>query len=70
MQADMEGEVDMKLEGTMADMFAKLNPELYSEHIRTDHGKSVLYVRLQKALYGTLQASLLFWKRLTKLLKD
>ena len=28
MQADMEGEVNMKLEGTMADMFAKLNPEL------------------------------------------
>ena len=70
MQADMEGEVDIKSEGKMADMFAKLNPELYSEHIRTDNVKSVLYVRLQKALYGTLQASLLFWKRLSELLKD
>jgi hypothetical protein len=68
MQADMEGIVDMKLEGPMADMFAKLDPKLYSEHVRTEHGKSVLYVRLKKALYGTLQASLLFWKRLTVLL--
>ena len=30
MQVDMEGEVDTKLEGTMADMLAKLNPKLYS----------------------------------------
>ena len=60
MQADMEDEVDMKLEGTMADMFAKLDPKLYNEHIRTENGKSVLYVRLKKSLYGTLQASLLF----------
>ena len=54
MQADMEGEADMKLEGTMADMFAKLDPKLYSEHIRTENGKYVLYVRLKKALYSIL----------------
>ena len=60
----------MKLEGTMADMFAKLDPKLYSEHINTEKGKSVLYVRIKKALYRTLQASLLFWKRLTALLKS
>ena len=70
MQAHIEREVDMKLEGLMPDMFAKLDPDLYSKHIRTEHGKSVLYVRLQKALYDTLQASLLFWKRLTTLLED
>lgn len=29
MHADMEGIVDMKLEATMADMFAKLEPKLY-----------------------------------------
>ena len=26
------------------------------------HGKPMLYVQLKKALYGTLQAALLFWK--------
>jgi hypothetical protein len=30
-----------------------------------EKGKPVLYVRLLKALYGTLQAALLFWKDLT-----
>ena len=60
MQADMEGEIYMKLEGTMVDMFAELDLKLYSEHIRTENGKSVLYVCLKIALYGTLQASLLF----------
>ena len=30
----------------------------------------VLYVKLKKALYGTLQASLLFWKNLTATLID
>ena len=69
MHADMEGIVDMKLEDTMADMFAKLDPNLYRKHIRTENGKSVLYVHLKKPLYGTLQVSLLFWKKLTNMLE-
>jgi hypothetical protein len=27
--------------------------------------KAVLYVQLKKALYGTLQAALIFWKKLS-----
>jgi hypothetical protein len=30
-----------------------------------DNGKQVLYVELQKALYGILQAAILFWENLT-----
>jgi hypothetical protein len=33
-----------------------------------ENGKEVLYVELQKALYGTLQAALLFWENLTEFL--
>jgi hypothetical protein len=33
-------------------------------------GKPIMYVKLKKALYGTLQASLLFWKDLSKNLKE
>jgi hypothetical protein len=29
-----------------------------------------MYVKLKKALYGTLQASLLFWKNLSKSLHE
>jgi hypothetical protein len=71
MQADMEGEeVLMKLEGTMAELLVKLDPKMYRKCILIKNGKSVMYVKLQKALYGTLQAALLFWKNLTASLKE
>lgn len=38
--------------------------------MRPKHGKLVLYVRLKKSLDGILHASLLFWKKLTKLLES
>jgi len=31
--------------------------------------KKVLYLRLKKALYGTLKAALLFWRRLSNVLQ-
>jgi hypothetical protein len=40
----------------------------YSEFVTYENGRKVLYVELQKALYGTLQASLLFWKELSTFL--
>ena len=60
----------MKLEGTMADIFTKFDLKLYSKYIHTEKGKSVLYVQLKKALYGTIQASLLFWKKLSGILQE
>ena len=69
MQADMEDIVHMKLEGTMAELLVKIDPELYRKYIQVENGKTVLYVELRKALYGTLKAALLFWKKLTGQLK-
>jgi hypothetical protein len=40
----------------------------YGEFVTYENGKKTLYVELQKALYGTLQASLLFWKELSSFL--
>jgi hypothetical protein len=70
MQADMEGEVLMKLEGAMAELLVKLDPQLYRKCIQSRNGKSVMYARLKKALYGTLQAALLFCKDLSKSLQE
>ncbi len=64
MHADMDDEVYMRLEGKMAELLVQLDPERYSPHIVIENGKKVLYVRLRKALYGTLTAALLFWKHL------
>jgi hypothetical protein len=43
-----------------------LNPELYSPFVTQECGEPILYVELLKALYGTLQATLLFYKKLKK----
>ena len=61
MQADMEGpEVHMKVEGNMARILENIDPELYSKYVVMENGKSVIYVKLNKALYGTILASLIF----------
>ena len=68
MQVDMEGEdtVHMKLEGKMAELMVKIDPKLYRKYIQIENGHPVLYVALKKALYGTLKAAFLFWRKLSK----
>jgi Reverse transcriptase (RNA-dependent DNA polymerase) len=58
--------VIMKIRGPLVDMLISLDPELYTSHVVMENEKKVLYVQLIKALYGTLQAALLFYKRLRK----
>jgi hypothetical protein len=65
MQSDMKGKVVMKLKGVMAKVILKINPQKYTKHVVKENGKDVIYVILQKALYGTLQAALLFWQNLS-----
>jgi len=54
MQADMDETVHVHLECTMAKLLTKLDPKLYRKYMVNEKGKSVLYVELLKALYGTL----------------
>jgi hypothetical protein len=70
MHADMEDLVHMKLEGKMVELLVKLDPKLYQKYVQMHNGKQVLYVELKKALYGTLKAALLFWKKLSAQLKE
>ena len=69
MQADMDDLVHMRLEGKMAELLVRCDPKLYRKYVRIEGGKSVLYVELRKALYGTLKAALLFWQLLTSTLE-
>eukprot|EP00957_Ditylum_brightwellii_P077828 5915075-Ditylum_brightwellii.AAC.1 len=54
----------------MAELIVKIKPELYRKHLHSENGKPVLYVRLKKALYGTMRASLLFWENLVETLQE
>jgi hypothetical protein len=65
MQIDVDEIVHVKLQGPLAELLTKVDPELYTKYVTTERGKSVMYVQLQKALYGTLTASMLFWKDLS-----
>ena len=66
MQGEQDETVHMKLEGTLAQLLAKCDPTKYQPYLTTEHGKPVLYVELVKALYGTIRAALIFWRKFTK----
>ena len=71
LHADMEDEVHMLLEGTIAELIIKLEPSLYRKHIwHNQKGKPMLYLQLKKALYGMLQVALLFRKLLSSTLQE
>jgi hypothetical protein len=66
-----EGDTHLRIEGTTAEMLAQIDPKVYRKYITTTaNGKKVLYAETMKAIYGTLNASLFFWIKLsTSLLK-
>jgi hypothetical protein len=70
MQADMDEVLYMKLEGPLAHLLTKVDPKQYSQFVATERGKKAIYLKLKKALYGTLQAALLFWKDLSGYLQE
>merc|ERR1712115_516330 len=61
----------MLLCGRLAEMMARVNPELYRPYITySAKGIPMLYVRLSKALYGMLKTALTFYKKLRADLED
>ncbi len=63
----VDEEVFMVLKGELAEMMIQIAPEVYRKYVSVDKkGTKILYVKLQKALYGLMQASLLFYWKLRK----
>ena len=65
--ADMDELVYVKLEWEIAELLIKVDVK-YEQFLTYEHGQPVIYAELSKALYGTLQAALLFWQNLTNFL--
>ena len=61
-----EGEerVIMKITGVMVDILVDKNLQRYAGYVVYEHGKKVIYVIVLKAIYGMLQAALLWYKKL------
>ena len=70
MQGDQDETMHMRLEGTLAELLTKCDPKFYRQYVITENNKPVLYVERIKALYGTLRAALIFWRKLTSKLVE
>ena len=67
MNTEVDKEVIMVLKGDLAEMMVQIAPQVYRKYVTVDRkGTPILYVKLQKALYGLMQASLLFYRKLRK----
>jgi hypothetical protein len=64
---DVDKDVLMVLRGELADMMVQIAPQIYRKYVTVDRKRTpILYVKLQKALYGLMRASLLFYRKLDK----
>jgi hypothetical protein len=64
---DMDEDILMVLKGELAEMMVQIASQVYRKYIMVDRkGTKILYVKLQKALYGLMRASLLFYLKLKK----
>jgi hypothetical protein len=66
---DDEEDVHVILDGRMAELLAKISPETYQKYVHHRRGQAYIYCRCNVAIYGTLKAALLFWKKLSASLK-
>ena len=67
LQANIDEDVWMALDGTLAELMCKVSPKLYSKYVTTNKkGRKILYVKLDKAIYGLLKSALQFYRRLSE----
>ena len=64
---DVDKDVIMVLKGELVDLMTQIAPEVYRKYVMVDRKVTpTLYMKLQKALYGLMRASLLFYRKLRK----
>jgi hypothetical protein len=67
----VDKDVLMVLKGDLTEMMVQIAPVIYRKYVTLDKkGTKILYVKLQKALYGLMRASLPFYHKLRKEFED
>ena len=62
--------VVMFMKGRVTELIVCIALQMYRKYFtKTKHGEKILYMRVQKALYGMLKSSLLFYRKLREDLK-
>ncbi len=65
LHADSDKDITMILKGRLVELMVKVAPNLYRKYISVDaKGLAILYIKMQKAIYGLLRSTLLFYKKL------
>ena len=62
-------QVCMKIVGELLEYLVEIAPETYSKYVVMEKNRKVLYVVVIKAIYGMLEASLLWYHELSNKLK-
>ena len=68
LKAEMPDYVIIRLHGSSLKAILRANKTKYEKYIVIEDGREVLYVRLLKAMYGTLKAALLWYQLLSETL--
>eukprot|EP00980_Cylindrotheca_fusiformis_P007564 scaffold1573_cov71-Cylindrotheca_fusiformis.AAC.2 len=61
-----EDRVIMKITGVLVDLLVELDPQTYKNFVVFENGKKVVYAAVLKAIYGMLQAALLWYQKFRK----
>jgi hypothetical protein len=65
LHANLDKDITMILKSRLAELMVKVAPNLYRKYISVDRrGTAILYVKMQKAVYGLLRSALLFYNKL------
>jgi hypothetical protein len=65
LRANSDEDITMILRGRLAELMVQVAPNLYSKYITVIRkGMVILYVKMQKAMYGLLRSALLFYRKL------
>lgn len=65
MQTEMDETIYIRMDGELAKILEKIDPGKYSKYMVYKDGWPTIYLHINKALYRTLQAALMFWKELS-----
>jgi Reverse transcriptase (RNA-dependent DNA polymerase) len=60
----------MKIKGPWATILVSSEPEVYESYVIEVDNEKVIYAEVKKAIYGMLQASLMFYKKLRRDLEE
>jgi hypothetical protein len=71
LHTDLDEDITVILKGRLAKLMVKVAPNLYRKYISVvAKGLGILYVKMQKAIYGLLRSALLFYKKLVSNLES